>query len=333
MTETPLPTLEGIRRAAHDLAMHFPPTPLVRSEILSRALEGDVWLKLETASPIASFKLRGALNAILQAQARDEVPGVVTTSTGNHGQGVAYAARLLGMPAEIFLPHPANPVKKAMIQAFGGKVHEKGANLDQARDHALAHCAGHGGLYIDDGENLDVMEGAGTMGLEVAEALPGVGTIIVPTGGGNAAGGSAAALKAIQPTAKAVAVQAEGAPAMVESFHAGKPVAVPSDTLADGLALGTPPRLALAALLALLDDGWLVSDEDMLSAVHTLAECAHVLAEPSGAAGLAAAWRNREALRGQRIVLFITGANISSEMLSDAMRGPPLFSLAEYAGG
>ena len=187
MTETPLPTLEGIRRAAHELALHLPPTPLVRSEILSRALEGDVWLKLETASPIASFKLRGALNAILQAQARDGVPGVVTTSTGNHGQGVAYAARLLGLGAEIFLPHPANPVKKAMIQAFGGKVHEKGADLDQARDHALAHCAGHGGLYIDDGENLDVMEGAGTMGLEVAEALPDVGPILVPTGGGNAA--------------------------------------------------------------------------------------------------------------------------------------------------
>ncbi|MCZ6730222.1 MAG: pyridoxal-phosphate dependent enzyme [SAR324 cluster bacterium] len=333
MTEQPLPTLEGIRRAAHDLALHMAPTPLVHSEILSRALEADVWLKLEVASPIASFKLRGALNTILQAQARDRVTSAVATTTGNHGQGVAYAARMTGLPAHIFLPNPANAVKKAMILAFGGQVHEQGANLDEAREAALGHCAGQGGLYIEDGDSLDMMEGAATMGLEVAEALPDIGTLIVPMGSGNAIGGAAVALKAIQPAARAVAVPAKSAPAMARSFQAGKPVAVPSHTLADGLAVVTPARLALAAMLAFVDDVWMVSDEDMMSAVHTLAECAHVLTEPSGAAALAGAWRHRETLRGQRVVLTLTGANISTEMLSQALRGQPLFTLDQFGGG
>jgi threonine dehydratase len=332
MTAHEMPTLEGIRRAAHELALHLAPTPLVRSEILSRAFEADVWLKLEMASPIASFKLRGALNAILQAQAQGGISAAVTSSTGNHGQGVAYAARLIGLPAQIFLPEPANPVKKAMIQSFGGIVHEGGHDLEAARQSGLAHCAANGGLFIDDGESLHLMEGAGTMGLEIAETLPDVDTLIVPMGSGNAVSGAAAALKAIQPGARAVGVQAKGAPAVVESFRAGKPIEIACDTLADGLAGGTAPELALAALLQFVDDAWLCDDTQIMAGVHTLAECAHVLVEPSGAAGVAAAWAHKDELKGLRIVFILTGANISSEMLKEALETPPLFTLKQYGG-
>lgn len=331
MVEITLPTLEGIRRAAHSLALHQPPTPLVRSEILSRAFEADVWLKLEMASPIASFKLRGALNAILQAQESGGIASAVAASTGNHGQGVAYAAGLTGLEAHIFLPEPANPVKKAMILSFGGRVHEGGADIEEAEERALAYCAGvaagAGGFMIRDGESLHMMEGAGTMGLEIGEALQDVQMMIVPMGSGNAVGGAAAALKALQPDARVVAVQAKGGPAMVESFHARKPVEAACETLADGLALSKPTGLGLAAILEFVDDAWLTSDEEMMAAVHTLAQCAHVLVEPSAAAGLAAAWPRRAELKGKRVVFILTGANISSEMLRAALATEPFFSL------
>jgi threonine dehydratase len=322
-----LPTLEGIRHAAHNLALHMPPTPLVRAEILSRAFEADVWLKLEMASPIASFKLRGALNALLQAQGDGEIASVVASSTGNHGQGVAYAAGLVELESHIFLPEPANPVKKAMILSFGATVHEGGRDIEEAAEHALAHCAANGGFYIDDGESLAMMEGAGTMGLEIGETLPDVDTMIVPMGSGNAVGGAAAALKAIQPNAHVIAVQAKGGPAMVESFHARKPMEAACETLADGLAVSKPTGLGLAAILEFVDDAWLTSDEDMLAGVHTLAQCAHVLVEPSAAAGLAAAWPHRGELKGRRVVFILTGANISSEMLRDALAYEPFFTL------
>jgi threonine dehydratase len=327
MAEITLPTLEGIRQAAHNLALSLPPTPLLRSEILSRAFEADVWLKLEMASPIASFKLRGALNAILQAQGSGGIDSAVAASTGNHGQGVAYAAGLTGLEAHIFLPEPANPVKKAMIISFGGSVHEGGKDIEEASESALVFCEKNGGFYINDGESLHMMEGAGTMGLEIGETLQDVHMMIVPMGSGNAVGGAAAALKAIQPDARVVAVQAKGGPAMVQSFHARKPVEAACETLADGLALSKPTGLGLAAILEFVDDAWLTSDEEMMAAVHTLAQCAHVLVEPSAAAGLAAAWPRRAELKGKRVVFILTGANISSEMLRSALATEPFFSL------
>ncbi|MCP4391931.1 MAG: pyridoxal-phosphate dependent enzyme, partial [Gammaproteobacteria bacterium] len=132
MAHHQLPDLEGITRAVEAIRPYLAPTPLLRSELLSRALEADIWLKYETMTPIASFKIRGALNAVINAQ-RSGSEGVVTSSTGNHGQGVAYAARELGMSADIFLPRPANQVKAQMIEAFGGRVHEIGDDFDIAK--------------------------------------------------------------------------------------------------------------------------------------------------------------------------------------------------------
>ncbi len=320
------PTLTGICEARERLRPYLPTTPLLRADILSRALDADVWLKNETVTPIASFKFRGALNAMIKAKANG-ARGAVTSSTGNHGQGVAYAARVLDLRADIFLPSPANPVKAVMIKTFGGTLHEIGDDIDEAKDAAIQFAKKHGGFFLDDGEDVDIMEGAGTVGLEVAQALTDIDLLVVPLGGGNLTAGCATAVKNMQPRARIVSVQAKGSPAVTQSFHAREVVEHPIDTLADGLVTRVPPRLALNVLWDLLDDAWLASDEQLLAGVHTLAESAHILVEPAGAAALAGAFAHHEDIRGKRVVLVLTGANITMAQLEQAMASAPLFSL------
>jgi threonine dehydratase len=319
-----LPTLAGIERAHGALEAGVRDTPLVRSELLSRALDADVWLKNETVGPVASFKARGALTAVLRARDARDVGAAVTSSTGNHGQGVAYAARAVGWKAHIFLPEGANPVKRSMIEAFGAVIHTHGRDIDEAQDEAQAFAAREGWLFVDDGESPDLMEGAGTVGLEIARALEGMDLVFVPMGSGTLSVGVAAAVKGVQPSARVVAVQSKGSAAMVESFHARRPVERPIDTVADGLVCRVPARQALEGLWAFVDDAIALPDDVLLAAMHTLVERGHVLVEPAGAAGLAGAWDRREDLRGRRVVLALTGSNVTPDVLRRALATPPL---------
>jgi threonine dehydratase len=321
------PTLEGIRAARDSLRPFLAETPLVRSELLSRALGAEVWLKVETVSPVASFKARGALTAMLRTRDRGPLSGVVTSSTGNHGQGVAFAARTLGVPAYVFMPERPNALKRRMVEAFGASVRLLGHDIDAAKEAALAFAAERDLAFIDDGESPDVMEGAGTVGLEIAERLDRVDAVFVPMGSGTLAGGCAAAVKGLHRDARVVAVQSKGAPAMVESFHAGWPVERPIDTVADGLVSRVPAEFALQVMLKLVDDAFAVPDEDLLAALRTLAEAAHVLVEPSGSAGLAGAWSHRGDLGEAHVALVLTGANVTLELLARALAGPALIRL------
>jgi threonine dehydratase len=320
-----LPHLTGIERARAGLRAYLPETPLVRSELLSRALAAEVWLKNETVSPIASFKLRGALTALVRAREAGVATEAVTSSTGNHGQGVAYAARMVGIAAHIFLPRGANPVKRRMIEALGATIHEGGADLDEAKADAQRFAAAGGRLFVDDGESLDVMEGAGTVGLEVAERLPEIDVLFVPMGSGTLTVGCAVALKGLQPRARVIAVQSAGSPAMVESFHAHRAVERAIDTVADGLVCRVPARLALEGLWTWVDDAVCVADAALLQALRALVEHGHVLVEPAGAAGLAAAWAIRDDIRSRRVVLVLTGANVTMPLLGAALAAPPIF--------
>lgn len=322
-----LPSLQGIEDALHQIRPFLSETPLVRSELLSQLLAADIWIKNETVSPIACFKLRGALTELLRAQSYGAISTAVTSSTGNHGQGVAYAARLLGIPAHIFLPVDANSAKRMTIEALGGTVHEAGSDIDAAKAVARAFAIENSYCFVDDGESLGVMEGAGTIGLEIAQTLSAIDWLIVPMGSGSLASSCGAALKALQSQARVLAVQAQGSPAMVESFHARRALSRPVYTVADGLVCREPARLALAALWEFVDDALLVSDEELLVAVHALAALAHVLTEPSGAAAFAAAWQRRAALKGKRIVLVLTGANITIEILQRAVMTALPFSV------
>src|SRR5919106_713948 len=235
-----------------------------------------------------------------------------------------WAARARGIPAHIFLPENPNPVKRRMIEAFGATIHIAGDDIDEAKAEAEAFAERSRLLFVDDGESLDMMEGAGTIGLEIGRRLPDIHTAFVPLGGGTLSVGTAAGLKALQPEARVVAVQAKGAPAMVESFHARRPVERAIDTVADGLVSRIPARLALDGLWALADDAMTVSDDNLVAGVRTLLECAHVLVEPAGAAALAGAWDRRDELQGRRVVLILSGANITTPLLHRALDRPPL---------
>ena len=322
-----LPTLAGIEDAVSKIRPHLPETPLVRSEMMSRALDADVWLKNETVSPVASYKLRGAISDLVRKQERDGLDRAVTYSTGNMGQGVAYAARVLQIPAEVFVPENPNPVKAAMIKAFGATLHEVGREPLECRLAARRYAAEQGYHFVDDGESLDLMEGQGTVGLEIGRALGNVDFLFVPVGDAPLITGSGCALKALQPDSKVIGVQSELAPALAESFYAGERVEVEVKTIAEGLASRIPAERAFAGIRMFADDVLLVSDEELLAAVHALVESAHVVVELAGAAALAGAWRKRDELHGKRIVLILSGANENVEVLRRALAMPPLFAL------
>ena len=324
-----LPTPKGIDEALSIIRPHVPETPLFRSEPLSAALSADVWLKVETVSPIASFKLRGALVDVTRALGRGAISRVVTSSTGNHGQGVALAARLLGLGADIFLPRDANPLKAAMVDALGASIHRHGDDNNDAKTAAEGFARAHGHHFVDDGGSVNLMEGAGTVGIEIARALDAIDRVYIPLGDGALLGGSACAIKATDEAANAatrvIGVQAEGAPALATvstRARRSNTRSTPSPTVSPA---GSPAAAALAALWAFAADAILVSDDDLLAAIHSLAECAHILVEPAGAAALAGAWRARQELAGERVVLVLTGANLPMETLRLALAAPPLF--------
>jgi len=295
--------IAAIREASRRLAAFAQPTPLVRSLLLSRELDCELWVKNETVSPIASFKWRGALTAI------DGTSAIVTSSTGNHGQGVAWAAAVRGVAAHVFLPHGANPTKRAKIELLGATIHDTGSDLDEAKDAAVAFAKSEGLPMIDDGESEDVITGAGTVGLEI-DIEPEI--VFVPMGSGSLASGIAIAL----PNARVIAVQSKGSPAMVESFHARRAIERPIDTVADGLVCRVPAKLALDTLIAHAGDAFAVADDELLAAARSMILGAHILVEPSGAAGLAGALRRREEIRGKRVVVIATGANVTAEVFA-----------------
>jgi threonine dehydratase len=309
-----LPTASGIRAAAELLRPYSCETSLTRSSTLSNEFCADVWIKNEIASPIRCFKHRGALTHLLRAAHRTPLSAVVTSSSGNHGLGVAYAAKQLGSTAHVFLPVDANAVKRASIEALGATIHSFGSDIDEAKGEARAFASQREYAFVDDGESLDVIEGAGTIGLEITQSLENVDLVFIPMGSGSLAGGCGCAIKAASPSTKVIAVQSSGSPAMAESFRQRCAVTLPIHTIADGLVCREPADLALRCLLAFVDDVEVVEDGQILSAVYDLAVACGLPVEPSAAAALAAARNRREEVNRRRVVIVATGGNISAEI-------------------
>lgn len=325
MASPGMPTRQGIERALQRIRPFMPASPLVKCEVLSDVLGLELYLKIETTSPIGSFKLRGALNCVLVEGLDAEV--IVSSSTGNHGQGVAFAAREVGKPCTIFLPENPNPEKMRKIELFGADVMTIGRDIDVAKVAAQEFATARNGLFVDDGEDVLVMEGAGTIGWEVADALDCVDAIVLPTGGGNLVSGTAVGIKAQQPQAKVIAVQSDACAAMHESFYAKAPVAREVLTAADCLAQGVPPDLALRAMIEHVDESVVVSDDDLFGAAHALALYGNVLAEAGSAGGLAALVRHRDVFGdAKRVVVAVTGANLDAVALARLMATPPIVS-------
>jgi len=312
--------LEAVRSAAEALRPYWNRSHLLPSSSLSAASGRSISLKLESLLPTGSFKVRGALWALLANARRRPIREVTTASTGNHGAAVAYAAKLLEIPATIFLPSNPNPVKRSRIAAQGAAIVEVDEpDLAAARAAALQR-SGEGVYYLDDATDEDLPAGPGTMALEILEQSDSVDELIVPIGDTALIRGVAAAAKQLRPGLRIVGVQAEGAPAYTLSWRSGRAISTERcATIADGLATRVTESRNVSAIRELVDDIVLVSDREMVFAMGHLALEDHVVAEPAGAAATAALLF-RSCARGAHAVALVTGGNVTTEILTDAIR-------------
>jgi threonine dehydratase len=316
------PQLATIREVREFLARYFTATRLIAAPYLSERAGKRVWLKLEVELPTGSFKVRGALWALSTRLKRGSVEEVIASSTGNHGAAVAWAAKLLGVRARIFLPAGCNPVKRGRIASLGAEIVECGGTDLAAAFEAAAEYAKRPGVYfLDDATDGNLPAGPGTIGCEILEQLADVSSIVVPMGDTALIRGIAAAVKQIAPRVRIIGVQAERAPAYYRSWKEDRVVGTETcDTIADGLATRTPDAANVRDVKKLVDDVVLVSEEQMLRAIEILLVEEHVLSEPAGAASTAALLA-AGAEFGDNVVLVVSGANISREVLRRAVGG------------
>ena len=311
------PTLADVVAARERIRPYLAATPLRNYPSLDRVVGAEVWIKHDNMLPTGAFKVRGGVNLISQMDAATRARGVIAASTGNHGQSVAFASRLFGVKATVVAPENANPVKVEAMRDFGAEVVLKGRDYDESREHCEELAAKHGYRYIHSGDEPHLIAGVGTHTLEVLDERPDVDAVIVPIGGGSGAAGASIVAKATRPDIEVIGVQSAQAPAAHDSWREGSLVERPNSTVAEGLSTRTAFALPQRILRELLDDFVLISDESILDAVALMVEKTRTLVEPAGAAPLAAALSPdvRDRLRGKRVVLICSGANISPAQL------------------
>jgi threonine dehydratase len=318
----PVP-LSAIRRAQEFLKQHLPQTRLVAAPSISPPSGGNVYLKLETDLPTGSFKPRGALYALSVNLARRKVREVVASSTGNHGAAVAYAAKLLGVRAMIFLPENPNPVKRRKIAELGAKIVERGTDPTEGFELASAYAqADPDVFFLNDATDPDLPAGPATIGCEIVDQLPEVDRIYVPMGDTALIRGLASAVRHLaNKKVRIIGVQAERAPAYCLSWNRGEAVSTETcDTIADGLATRTTDADNVREIRELVDEVCLVSEDEMLRAVRHLLFEEQVVAEASGAAATAVLLQANSDMRGNTVAL-VTGANVTPEVLRRAVNG------------
>jgi len=309
------PLWADIETAKAFLRESLPPTPLRRAESLCDSRK-HVYLKNETGLPTGSFKVRGALYALWTEMTARTVREVVAASTGNHGAAVAYAAQKMGIPAAIFLPHNANPVKLRRIAGLGARIVEAGFDISAALAEMRKYARETGAFMLDDSTSPVVPVGTATIGCEIVEQRPNVTEIWVPMGDTALIRGVAAAAKHLRPSVRVVGVQAENAPSYYLSWKKGEVIETETcATIADGLATRTPTAENVADVRELVDEVCLVTDDGMLEAIRHLRVRENVLAEPAGAATTAAWVRYGNSVDAGDVVLVVSGGNIAEEVL------------------
>jgi threonine dehydratase len=278
-----------------------------------------VLVKHENCLPTGAFKVRGGVNLIANLSAEERRRGVVTASTGNHGQSIAFAAARLGVRAVVCAPTNAAQVKIDAMRGYGAEVVLEGTDFEEAKRVAARLARESGMRFISSGDESLLIAGVATHTLEILEVEPAIDVLIVPLGGGSGAAGAALVAKSINPQIRVIAVQSSLAPAAYLSWRDGRPTTAPIRSVAGGLATGDTFALPQQMLRRLLDDFQLVDDDELFVAVRLLIERAKTMAEPAGAASLAAAIRLRDELRGKRVVLIVSGGNISPDELRRAL--------------
>jgi len=316
-------TMERVRAAQSVLRQVVPESRLAGTDKLSTQGDGWVYLKLESEGPTGSFKVRGAYHAIhvRQKQLNGKLPGVVTSSTGNHGAAVAYAASRLHIPSRVYLPENPNTAKKARIADSGAEIVEAGKFLEETRQHAANFAEQSGWYNIVDGSDPEMLPGTATIACEILDKLTRADVILVPVGDSTLIRGVAFAAKQLRPEIKIVGVQAEHAPAYALSFAKGHAMSTDcSDTIADGLSVRDTTEENVREIATLVDEFVLVSEEEMLRAMRHLMIQEHVIAEPAGAATTAAFLKTEGNYANKRAVLIVTGSNVTEELLLRALQ-------------
>lgn len=323
-TEGELPDERTLKDSAARLLEHIHRTPLLSSRTLGEHCGGRVFLKAENLQRAGSFKIRGALNSCLNARdaARIGDAGVLTYSSGNHGQAVALAARLIGCPATVVVPEDIPGVKEAAILGYGARIVRCGLTSEDRHRKALEIEGETGACVIAPFDHVDTIAGQATVGREIVEQLPEVDTIIVPVGGGGLLAGIALAARSQPAKPRVIGVEPETANAMYLSLEAGRKVTLtaPPQTVADGLRPLAPGDLTLLATQRHVERVVLVNDDEILRAQRLLLERAKLFVEPSGAASVAALLRYSREFRGKTVVVVLSGGNAEIPAFEPARR-------------
>ena len=314
----PTLTLADVLAARERLGNAVYRSPCVRSEMLSRITEQGVYLKLENLQMTGSFKERGALNRIAMLTPEQAKHGVVAASAGNHAQGVAYHATLRGIRAVIVMPLTTPLVKVTATRDFGAEVVLHGANYEEACAEATRLCTEQRMTFIHPFDDLLVMAGQGTIGLEMLEQVEGLEAVVVPIGGGGLISGIACAVKESNPKVRVIGVQTERLPSMKEAIAEHHPVTLPAaTTIADGIAVRRAGDLTLPVVAKYVDEIVTVDEDEISSAILTLLEREKTLAEGAGATALAALLQQRTSLpKGTKTGVLVCGGNIDVTLLS-----------------
>ncbi len=320
METVPLIGVEDVRRARDLLDGVVRLTPLEHCRVLTERVGSPVFLKCENLQHTGSFKLRGAYVRLSRLDPEQRARGVVAASAGNHAQGVALAARMLGLASTVFMPSGAPLPKVAATMSYGAAVHLVGLTLTDALDAAIEFATGTGAVFIHPFDHPDIIAGQGSVGLEILEQCPQVRTILVCTGGGGLVAGIAAAVKGIDPSIRVVAVQAEGAAAFPPSLAAGRPVRLDTlATMADGIAVPRPGEVTFGHVRDLVDEVVTVSEDALSRALLLCLERAKLVVEPAGAAGVAALMELPDRFAGP-VVAVLSGGNVDPILLLRVMQ-------------
>lgn len=298
--------LPAILDAARNNRPYLPSTPLLRAPLLSKHFDRDVWLKLETESPVGSFKARGAMRCLMQ-RAREGHRVFTTASTGNHGMAVAYAGRTLGLETHVFVPGSGSPRKIELIAEHTPNLVLTDCDFDAAKELARNLATRKGYYFIDDGGEATIVEGTGTIGLEIlAERTP--EAVIVPVGNGALISGIGTVVKQMSPSTRVIGVQPEQAPTMYLSWKERRPIQLESiSTIADGLASRVAVPEAVSSMVRVVDEMFLVTERQIVEALNLVVRTESRIVEPSSAAAIAAL--SLPELRARNVVAIMTGRN------------------------
>lgn len=308
-------SLGRVERAAGVIDPVFLDSPQFECEPLGEELGVRLAIKVETLNPIRSFKGRGT--EFLVSEAEEGVP-LVCASAGNFGQAMAYSCRKRGLDLTVYASTNANPLKVGRMKALGARVVLHGADFDEAKMEARRVARGRGARFVEDSLDVETLEGAGTMGLEWLRFPEPLDALLVPLGNGAMFNGIAGVMKDRSPGTNMVVVQASGAPAMVESWRTGRLVAHDRvETVADGIGVRVPVPQALEDMDGLVDDAVLVGEDSIIEAMRLLHRHAGVVAEPSGAVGVAAVMERPDLFRGQLVGTIICGGNLTADRMRE----------------